>query len=301
MMSHSEIFRSLISYSAPWAARRSGGTRAKCLLVASATANRRHSYQGATKLVRLSGLAPRRRTALGASVMALAAWRARAEAGAPSPGTESPGHVVLLGDSIFDNKAYVSPGPDVLAHLRSVLATGWRATLIAVDGALTGDVAGQVRRTPEDATHLVVSAGGNDALGHERILHDQTSSVGEALLRLAALRDRFGEDYREMLDAVLARKLPLAVCTVYDPRFADPVRRRTAVAGLALFNDIITREAFARRLPVLDLRMVCNEDADFANAIEPSVPGGAKIAATIAELITEHGFDRCRRSEVFTR
>jgi hypothetical protein len=76
------------------------------------------------------------------------------------------------------------------------------------------------------------------------------------------------------------------------------MRQRTAVAGLALFNDIITREAFARRLPVVDLRLVCNEDADFANPIEPSVPGGAKIAATIAHLVTEHGLGR-RRSEVF--
>jgi hypothetical protein len=73
-----------------------------------------------------------------------------------------------------------------------------------------------------------------------------------------------------------------------------------AVAALALFNDIITREAFGRGLPLVDLRLVCAEDADYANPIEPSARGGAKIAGAIAELVTGHDFAR-RRSGVFAR
>lgn len=46
------------------------------------------------------------------------------------------GHVVLPGDSIFDNAAYVR-GPDMAAQLRAALPDGWRATLLAVDGAVT--------------------------------------------------------------------------------------------------------------------------------------------------------------------
>ncbi len=94
-------------------------------------------------------------------------------------------------------------------------------------------------------------------------------------------------------------RCPPAVCTIYDPRFADPTRQRLAVAGLALFNDTITRAAFSHGLPLIDLRLVCNEDADFANPIEPSVQGGGKIAAEIARLVSEHDFAR-RRPEVFT-
>ncbi len=101
-----------------------------------------------------------------------------------------------------------------------------------------------------------------------------------------------------MLDAVLARGLPTALCTVYDPRFPDPARQRVAVAGLTLFNDAITREAFGRGLPLVDLRLVCGEDADYANPIEPSARGGAKIAAAVAELVAGHDFAR-RRSAVF--
>jgi hypothetical protein len=35
-------------------------------------------------------------------------------------------------------------------------------------------------------------------------------------------------------------------------------------------------------LTLIDLRLVCDEDTDFANPIEPSVHGGAKIARVIA-------------------
>ena len=45
-------------------------------------------------------------------------------------------HVVLLGDSIFDNAAYVAGGPDVVKQLRAALPNDWRATLNALDGAV---------------------------------------------------------------------------------------------------------------------------------------------------------------------
>jgi len=38
------------------------------------------------------------------------------------------GHILLVGDSIFDNKAYVN-GPDVINQLRAKLPEGWKATL----------------------------------------------------------------------------------------------------------------------------------------------------------------------------
>ena len=79
-----------------------------------------------------------------------------------------------------------------------------------------------------------------------------------------------------------------------------PQRRRLAATALTIFNDVITRAAFTPGLPLIDLRLICNEDADFANPIEPSVQGGAKIAAAIAALVAEHDFAR-HRPEVFAR
>ena len=122
-------------------------------------------------------------------------------------------------------------------------------------------------------------------------------SVAEALAGIAGIRERFQRDYQAMLGPVLARRLPLAVCTIYDrPRFADPARRSATVVALGAFNDIITREAFSRGLPVIDLRLVCAEDEDFAAPTGPSVRGGGKIAATSASslrgMIPPHGIPR---------
>lgn len=197
-------------------------------------------------------------------------------------------HIILLGDSIFDNAAYVRGGPDVVRQLGGLLPDGSKASLLAVDGATTRSVPAQVARLPGDATHLVLSAGGNDALGESHILGSSVRSVGEGIALLAAAQERFAANYSAMLEAVLAANLPTALCTIYDTPRSAPDHRIIRTA-LSLFNDWITREAFARGLPLVDLRLICNEDADYANPIEPSVQGGAKMAAAIVRLVFESG------------
>ena len=206
-------------------------------------------------------------------------------------------HVVLLGDSIFDNAAYTGGAPDVVAQLRQRLPPGWRATLAAVDGATTEAVRDQLRTVPADATHLVVSAGGNDALGHIDYLGAPAGTTAEALLGLADIAAEFESRYRAMLAEVLARDLPTAICTIYYPRFPDTVLQKIAVTALAVFNDCIVRAALADRLPLLDLRLVCTEDGDYADPIEPSAQGGEKIATAVAEML-RRGF-ASGRTEVF--
>jgi hypothetical protein len=190
-------------------------------------------------------------------------------------------HIILLGDSIFDNGVYVPGGPDVVKQLRSILPAGSSASLLAVDGAVTRSVASQMTRLPRDATHLVLSVGGNDALGASHLLGSPARSVGEAVMLLAQAQDEFAREYERMLDGVLAAALPTAVCTIYDTPPSAP-QHRIIKAALSLFNDRITRAAFSRALPLIDLRLICNEEGDYANPIEPSVQGGGKIAAAIA-------------------
>jgi GDSL-like Lipase/Acylhydrolase family len=198
------------------------------------------------------------------------------------------GHVVLLGDSIFDNGAYVSGGPDVVQQLREQVPSGWSATLLAVDGDVTMGVARQLRSAPDDASHLVVSVGGNDALGFAGILQQPAGSVGEGLLMLRSAQEQFARSYEAMLDAVLGPGLPTAVCTIYDTRPSEP-GHPVIRTGIALFNDCITRAAFARGVPLIDLRLICTEAADYANPIEPSVQGGRKIATAIAGWLSGNG------------
>jgi hypothetical protein len=203
-------------------------------------------------------------------------------------------HIALLGDSIFDNAAYVAGGPDVVQQVRELLPAGWRATLNALDGAVIADLPQQLHRLPTDASHLVVSVGGNDALGEASLLDQKVGSIGEALELITQVRHRFRSGYARMLDQVLNRQLPFAVCTIYEPRFPEPMRRRLAATALTALNDAITREAFARKLDCIDLRLVCDDDRDFANPIEPSVHGGAKIARAILSFATSEATQQPR-------
>jgi len=207
-------------------------------------------------------------------------------------------HVVLLGDSIFDNARYVPDGPSVVDQLRGRLPAGWSASLLAVDGSVAAGVAAQLRRLPADASHLVVSAGGNDALGYSAaIRREAAASVPAALERLAEIGEAFQRSYRAMLEGVLAVGLPTAVCTIYD---AIPGLERSDRAGLGLFNEIILREAFRAGPTVIDLRLICTEASDYSivSPIEPSGRGGGKIAAAVARGLADSASPEASRRVV---
>ena len=194
-------------------------------------------------------------------------------------------HIVLLGDSIFDNASYVAGGPDVAAHLKREMPEGWRVTLSAIDGATTGSIPTQYNRIPRDATHLVLSIGGNDALMNVDILQRRASTVADALEHLATMRDRFEQAYRVVVANLRKNDLPLTVCTIYNGNFGDHVMQRLAPTALIMFNDVILRTAFELGLPAIELRIVCSEPEDYANPIEPSVQGGRKIAQAIIRAV----------------
>lgn len=199
------------------------------------------------------------------------------------------GHVVLLGDSILDNGAYVPDGDPVVDQLRARLPDGWDASLLAKDGAIVSHVSGQLSELPAEATHLVISAGGNDALESTYILRETDRTALQGFADLAAVQERFAADYRAMIGAALATEKSIVVCTVYD---SVPDLPPTEVALLSVFNDVIQREAFGAGLPVIDLRLVCDESRDYStiSPIEPSEVGGFKIASKIAEVVTTHDF-----------
>jgi hypothetical protein len=198
-------------------------------------------------------------------------------------------HVVLLGDSIFDNAHYVPGGPSVIEHLRRILPRDCQATLLAVDGATAEDVARQLARMPAEATHLVVSVGGNNALGYcGMILQDPAGSYAEVMTRMDEVREEFRLEYREMLRDVLKLGKPTTVCTIYS---AVPGLGAAERAGLSMFNEVILFEAFCHGLPVIDLRLICNEATDYAKSspIEPSEVGGGKIARAIVRALSQDG------------
>ena len=195
-------------------------------------------------------------------------------------------HIVLLGDSIFDNGAYTEGGPDVISQVRQLLPDGWHASLFAVDGATTVDVPYQVHRVPPDSTHLVLSAGGNDALLNVGILEMPVSSTAQALAALAGVSQEFEEKYRRAVAACRQLRLPLTLSTIYNGCFPNADYQRLASTALMVFNDVILRVGIEFSLSIIDLRFVCSSPNDYANPIEPSSIGGAKIARSIVTLAT---------------
>jgi len=198
-------------------------------------------------------------------------------------------HVVLVGDSLFDNARYTEGGPDVIAQVRQLLPVGWQASLLAVDGSTTENIPAQVERLPVGASHLVLSVGGNDAIMNADILRMPAESTAQALAALHDMSQRFDRDYRRAVAACKQKGLPLAICTIYNGCFPDAEYQRLISTALMVFNDVILRVGIEFGLPMIDLRLICSSPSDYANPIEPSSIGGAKIAKSIVSLVTDVG------------
>jgi lysophospholipase L1-like esterase len=200
-------------------------------------------------------------------------------------------HLALLGDSIFDNGVYVAPDePDVIQQVNEGLLADDHATLLAVDGHTTYQLPQQLVRVSDDMTHLIVSIGGNDALGYMAVLQKDAGVVAGALLALAQIRQTFDQSYRRAIAPVIALGRSTALCTVYNPRYSDPDLQTATETAVVILNDVIYRVALDYGLPLLELRAFFTADADYANPIEPSAIGGAKLAQAITRVMTQHDF-----------
>ncbi|CAF3377909.1 unnamed protein product [Rotaria sp. Silwood1] len=206
----------------------------------------------------------------------------------------SPIHnIILLGDSIFDNRSYVGRDqPAVIDQLKTkVKDFGWNATLLAVDGNVLSHIADQIKHVPCDATHLFISTGGNNALSYMHHLNESVRNVGEALLVLSKIKKKFEKDYVDMLQKVTKLKLPVTTCTIYNPRFDNSQQQTMCETGLSALNDIIITESAKHGIPVIDLKTIFNDPNDYANSIEPDVQGGMKIVENILYVVNHHRFD----------
>jgi len=199
-------------------------------------------------------------------------------------------HIVLIGDSIFDNAGYVDEGDSVIDQLNGKLHKNTKATLLAVDGDVTDDVYAQLEKLPNDTSHAFISCGGNDALRIASVLNKPVGSVGEAMDIFTEIRDRFEEHYSKMILTVKNKVERVTICTIHD---SVPDYTERALTALSMFNEIILREAFKINAPVIDLRLACDEARDYSNIspIEPSGYGGKKITDLIITVTEDHPFN----------
>ncbi|CAF1268486.1 unnamed protein product [Adineta ricciae] len=201
-------------------------------------------------------------------------------------------HLVLLGDSTIDNKFYVLKGELAIIDQLTAKAhaRGWKATSVAVDGHSISHIATQLTKIPEDATHLFISIGGNDALAYMQRLNTSVKNLGEGLIVMDEIKKEFEEEYVAMLKHVSERQIPTVVCTMYRPNFDNPNQKRMSEPALSALNDVIITEATKLGLPVIDFKTIFNDPLDYANAIEPAAQGGRKIVENMIYVMDNHQF-----------
>ena len=190
-------------------------------------------------------------------------------------------HIVIAGDSIFDNGAYVPGEKDVFQQLKDLAKGQAEVTSLAVDGSVTEDVLTQITRLPSNTTHLFISSGGNDALRQMGLLSQSVQSVAEAMLILSTSQEQFRAQYRRLIARIqLLTNTKTVVCTIYHPN-SEAEKQSVMDIGVSLFNDVIVEETNKARIPVLDIRGIFLNREDYANEIEPSSIGGQRLAAAI--------------------
>jgi len=211
-------------------------------------------------------------------------------------GLRSKTHIALLGDSTIDNGRWVPRGePSVFEQVQQLEPN---VTLCARDGAMIGAIREQLKQIPEDATHVVISVGGNNATGaSSTILGEPVTDCEEALGRLHDFAVTFEADFAAEMTHLKQHigNRHLVICSCYNPCFAawDVATVQQGVANLTLsvLADVVLRIATRLKAPVIDLRRVMNKVEDFANPIEPSSLGGAKFAAEIVKVVRTHPFE----------
>ena len=211
-------------------------------------------------------------------------------------------NIVLLGDSIIDNKSYVSENQNsVLEHLNKLSIhrdkkyryEDFRYQQLAVDGHTTQDLLKKQLNNDslKNATNIVLSIGGNDLLQNLQILFENNSRilndsfVGIQQFIFSPLQDRF----ETIVEKLSSHRANLLLCTVYEGDLGRSDEYRDVLDSskimVSSFNDMVYKTANKYNADVLELRHVFTSPEDYANPIEPSHIGGEKLAQSIVQWI----------------
>lgn len=199
-------------------------------------------------------------------------------------------HLVLLGDALENIDMGVEPAE---AALVPKPRNPWKLTVLDPPQLLDR---GWSRAIPLDATHIGICVDGGWAIEASGLLHGEAKSIRSALKALAAAADQFEEIFAKLIAAALEAGLPTVVCTLVPSRHLEASRRRVNATALAIFNDRILRQAFWAKLSIVELRLICDEDGDYASETLLSRAGVRKVAnvgrAALYEVSREPGRTR---------
>lgn len=190
-------------------------------------------------------------------------------------------HLVLLGDALQnidlgegDRESALVPRP----------RNPWKLTVLEPPQVLQQK---HVRAIPADASHIGVCLEGGWAIETSGLLMGGTQSIHGALDALASAADEFENIFVRLIAAAFETGLPTIVCTLVPARYTEPSQQRVAATALAIFNDRVLRRAIAARLSIVELRLVCDEESDYANETLLSRSGVRKVANVARSALYE--------------
>jgi hypothetical protein len=190
-------------------------------------------------------------------------------------------HLVLLGDALQNIDLGETQAESTLVPRPR---NPWKLTVLQPPEILRKS---RVRAIPAEATHIGICVDGGWAIETSGLLQVGAQSVRGALDALATAADEFERVFVRLVAAATEAGLPTIVCTLVPARYVDPVQERVAATALAIFNDRILRRAFAAQLSIVELRLVCDEDSDYASETLLSHAGVRKVANVARSALYE--------------
>jgi hypothetical protein len=202
-------------------------------------------------------------------------------------------HLVLLGDALQNiDLGEGDPESALVPRPRNP----WKLTVLEPPQVLQQ---GHIRAIPADASHVGICIDGGWAIEASGLLRGGAQSIRDALDALASAADEFESIFVRLVGAATETGLPTIVCTLVPARYVEPFQQRVAATALAIFNDRILRGAFAARLSIVELRLVCDEDGDYASETLLSRSGVRKVANVARSALYEISRDPGRTRVYF--
>jgi lysophospholipase L1-like esterase len=181
--------------------------------------------------------------------------------------------IVLIGDSMLNNSAYVSANQSV-PDLLSKKLVGNTVYNFAKDGATINDCYTQLDKISTELnnsrTYIVVSCGGNNILSSRS-------------LKATDMNNLFNE-YSELLKSIKTRvpNASLYVINLYTPTNSHYVSYHKAIDQ---WNQLLEDNKSSLKYKIINTSSLLVTDEDFTYNIEPSEKGGKKIVEAIVNSL----------------
>jgi lysophospholipase L1-like esterase len=184
---------------------------------------------------------------------------------------------ILLGDSIFQNDAYVTDGKSVDNML--IERTNGKTISLAVDHSKIVDVYEQILQIPDNlnfsSTTIFLSAGGNDILNH---YVDSNNDITNRNI----LGTMFAS-YKNIIKSI-KNKMSNANIVLLDIYYPENLTYKQYHPIIKEWNEMIynyARESKNNIKGVLKISSILTKNDDFTLGIEPSSIGSQKLVDAI--------------------